>query len=305
MSLGTGGVGPRAAAFVMALAAACSTVLAVPSASAAPIGRTLVVLGDSFTATSPFVGGDPDGCTRPPTAWPARLAAASGLLGTPGYEDVSCSGGSIDTGGGWTLVHQARKAAADGAFGDSTRAVLIQIGWNDTWGASPGRAFPSIDCLMDVIRGCGFDAISQGRLPDFLAVTPLAFADRTREVVNYIKYYAPKSRIVFVGYPEVFPPGQSTACLSLPAGGQVVQPRAEGYIAFLDHLDAAQRGAAGVLGVEFFDARSVTARHGSCAADSWIGGFTEPNSLFVGAPIHPSVAGNEVLAAALRAQLGL
>lgn len=273
-----------------------------PVAMAQPTeGKRLVTMGDSFTATTPLLA-DKAGCVHPDTSWPAQLAGSIGLAGTPDFLDVSCNGGSIDTGTGWTLLQQAREAVKQGAFGHSTRTVLIQVGLNDTWGSSQATAFPSVDCLIDVVRGCGMDAVEQGRVPDSGAVTGQSYADRIRPVVDYISFYAPNARIGVVGYPEIFPTGQSNACLELPGNGRVEQGRAEGYIAFLDRLDDAQHGAATILGIDFVDTRALTAGHGSCSDDSWVGGLTDPNSLSVGAPIHPTPHGNAVLADALRTQ---
>ncbi|OZC49065.1 SGNH/GDSL hydrolase family protein [Rhodococcus sp. RS1C4] len=285
--------------------AGAALLLTAPTVSAAPDGgATLVTMGDSFTATAPILGDRGDGCVRPPTSWPAQLADQLALGGTDRFVDVSCNGGTIDTGDGYTLVQQARKAAAEGAFGPATRAVTIQAGWNDTWGASPGRAFPSVDCLLDLVRGCGLDAADQGRLPDYRAVNGQAFADRVRTVVEYVRYYAPNAKVVLVGYPEVFTGGHSAACVQV-GGGTAVQPNASGYITYLSALDSAQREAARILGIEFFDALAVTAGHGSCTADPWIGGFTGVDSLYVGAPIHPTPHGNAVLASALRGRLAI
>lgn len=269
-------------------------------------GRTLVTMGDSFSATAPMISGpDDNACIRPQTSWPTQLAARTGLLGTPNFIDMSCAGGALNTGKGWTLLQQARRAVAAGAFGPETRVITLQFGMNDHWGPHPVYAYPSVDCLLDLVRGCGFDAADQGRVPDYRAVSADVFADRMRSVVDYVKYYAPKARVILVGYPEIFPAGQSTACLELLEVGRFVQPRAEAFIAYLDSLDAAERGAAGQLGIEFFDARALTAGHGSCAAQSWIDGIADPGSLFAGAPGHPSALGNAVLAAAIQQYAGL
>ncbi|WP_153339833.1 SGNH/GDSL hydrolase family protein [Nocardia aurantia] len=261
-------------------------------------------MGDSYTATAPLIGQSDDGCMHSANSWPNQLAA----LGIPDRSemlDTSCNGGTIDTGDGWTLLHQARKAADRNAFGPATRAVLIQLGMNDTWGGSAGRAFPSVDCLLDVVRGCGLDAADQNRLPDYRAVTGDAYAARIREVVDYVRYYAPAATVAIVGYPEIFAPDQPAACMDLAVGGRVVQPRAEGYLAYLDRLQDAQRDAAQQLGIRFFDVRSVTAGHGSCTAAPWISGLTGDDSPFAGAPVHPNAAGNTAVATGVERWLGL
>lgn len=295
----------RRLTFVSMALVTAGVLTSTPTAAADPTqGKKLVTMGDSFTATTPLLA-DKAGCVHPQTSWPAQLAERVGVASTPDFLDVSCNGGSIDTGKGWTLLQQAREAARQGAFGASTEAVLIQVGLNDTWGASAATAFPSVECLLDIVRGCGLDAVAQGRVPDAGAVTGQYYADRVRTVIDYIRFYAPNARIGLVGYPEIFPTGQSSACLQLPGGGRVSQDRAEGYIAFLDRLDSAQRTASSTLGIEFVDTRSLTAGHGSCAAESWVGGLTEPNSLYVGAPIHPTPQGNAILAGSLASQFAL
>ncbi|MET9025591.1 SGNH/GDSL hydrolase family protein [Nocardia sp. NPDC004168] len=285
------------------------SLLALPSgttATADPAGAaTLVVLGDSFTATAPVLGHADDGCARSPNSWPNKLAISTRLSGTAGFVDVSCNGGTIDTGNGWTLVHQTRKAHAQGAFGSDTRAVLIQAGLNDIWGASSGTAFPSTDCLLDIVEGCGLDAAEQNRLPDYHAVTGATYADRVREVVTFVRYYAPNARVALVGYPEIFPPGQPAACMDLAVVGRVVQPRAEGYIAYLDRLQDAQRAAAQLLGIEFVDVRAITAGHASCSEEPWISGLAGADSPFDGAPVHPNAQGNGAVAVQVRQRFGL
>ncbi|MFC4126254.1 SGNH/GDSL hydrolase family protein [Nocardia rhizosphaerae] len=279
--------------------------MAAPVAANPPTGAKVVVLGDSFTATAPVLGHADDGCTRSPSSWPNQLARDTRLAGSAQFVDVSCNGGTIDTGDGWTLVHQARKASALGAFGTGTRVVLIQVGLNDVWGASTGTAFPSTDCLLNVVAGCGFDATEQHRLPDYRAVSGANYADRVREVVTFVRYYAAGARVAFVGYPEVFPSGQPTACMDLAGVGRIVQPRAEGYIAYLDRIQEAQREAAHLLGTEFVDVRAVTTGHGSCTDQPWVSGLDGATSLFDGAPIHPNAQGNGAVAAQVRERFGL
>ncbi|MCX4094638.1 SGNH/GDSL hydrolase family protein [Nocardia sp. alder85J] len=286
------------------LAAVCIVALPATAEAADDAGKTVVVMGDSYTATAPLLGQADDGCMRSTTSWPNQLAANLGSRSTAAILDTSCNGGTIDTGDGWTLLHQARKAAATASFGPATRAVLIQLGMNDTWGASTGRAFPSVDCLLDIVRGCGLEAADENRLPDYRAVTGAVYADRIREVVDYVRYYAPAAAVVLVGYPEVFSPGQSAACMDL-AAGRVVQPRAEGYLTYLDRLQQAGHDAAGLLGIRFLDVRAITAGHGSCTAESWISGLTAADSPFAGAPVHPNAAGNAAVAVAVEQSLGL
>lgn len=282
------------AVLIVAASVTVGTCAPVLAAAAPATGAAIVTIGDSFTTSTP-VFGENAGCARPVTSWPSQLGR---LVAAGSIRDVSCNGGALDSGEGWTLVHQVRAAAADGGLGTGTRAIFIQLGLNDTWGASTGRAFPSVDCLVDLVRGCDLNAAAQNRVPDHTAVTGYAYADRSRAAVEYLRYYAPNARIVFVGYPEIFPAGSTSACMNI-LGNRVTQPRAAGWTTYIDALDRAQRDAAGLLGVEFFDTRSVTAGHGSCTADSWVGGITSVDELSSGAPIHPTPQGNSVVASAL------
>ncbi|MEC3915637.1 SGNH/GDSL hydrolase family protein [Nocardia sp. CDC160] len=291
-----------------AASAVCGTVaviaMAAPNATAAdtPEGKALVVIGDSFSANGRILdllnsGGDPD-CKHVPTSWPLQLTQRLGLSDND-VENTSCQGGSIDT-SGWTLAHQVKRAMSDGALGTRTRAVTIQLGMNDAWGTdNPVALSRAFSCLTDLINGCGPEAAAQGRAPDPDTITGRAYADRVRQAVVYLRYYAPNARIVFVGYPEIHSPGGDSACAGI-LGVDVVQPRAGAITGFLDRIDTAQRAAAALLNADFLDARAVTAGHGACAADAWVDGAFDPRVEPLGFPWHPTARGDSALAIALQ-----
>ncbi|MFE5285107.1 SGNH/GDSL hydrolase family protein [Nocardia sp. NPDC056611] len=293
---------------LVAAATVCGTAAVLgavaPSATAeAPGGKTLVTIGDSFSANGEILDllnkdGDP-GCKHVATSWPTQLTQRMGLAADD-VEDTSCQGGTIDT-SGWALVHQVKRAASDGAFGPRTRAVTIQLGMNDAWGTDHPVVL-SMACLADLAAGCGPDAAAQGRTPDPATVTGQGYADRVRKAVEYIRYYAPNARVIFVGYPEIHTPGQDSACASI-LGVDVVQPRAGAVTGFLDRIDTAQREAARLLNVDFLDARAVTAGHGACAADSWVAGAFDPRTDLLGFPWHPTARGDSTLAAAVQQRI--
>lgn len=273
-----------------------------PATAAATGGKTLVVLGDSYSANAGILdlidkGGD-TGCKHVPTSWPTQLTQRLGLA-SDDVEDNSCQGATIDT-SGWTLAYQVKRAMSDGALGPDTRAVTIQLGMNDAWGTdNPLALSHAVSCLTDLIDGCGPEAAAQGRAPDPESITAQAYADRVRQAVVYLRYYAPNARIIFVGYPEIHSPGGDSACTSL-LGVQVTQPRAGAITGFLDHLDTAQRTAATMLDADFLDARAVTAGHGACTPNPWVDGVFDPTTEFLGFPWHPTAEGDTVLAAALQ-----
>lgn len=286
---------------VSALCAAAAVVAAaVPGtapaqADPAPAGKQVIVLGDSYTAN----GWDPltlgDVCVRGATAWPAQLGR---LLGDEGQvANPSCSGATIDSGPGFTLAHEVLQADREGALGPATRLVTIQLGLDDRWGATGQTLWYGLQqCVFDLLRGCDLDAVEQGRYPDLRGVTGTAYAERIRNAVTYIRYYAPTARVVIVGYPEVLEPGTETACVSILGVAPFIQPRAKAVVAYFDRMDAAQREAAQLLGLEFFDARALTAGHGLCSAEPWINGFFDWRTDIAGLPMHPSARGDAVVA---------
>ncbi|MGV9834164.1 SGNH/GDSL hydrolase family protein [Nocardia niigatensis] len=295
---------------LLAASTACGTAavlaaMAPPATAEAPSGKTLVAIGDSFSANGEILdllnpGGDP-GCKHVPTSWPTQLMQRMGLP-QDDVEDTSCQGGTIDT-SGWTLVHQVKRAMSDNAFGPRTRAVTIQLGMNDAWGTdNPIALSRAFTCLTDLIDGCGREAAAQGRAPDLDTITGQAYAGRVRQAVEYIRYYAPNARIVFVGYPEIHSPGQDSACAGI-LGINAVQPRAGAVTGYLDRIDTAQREAAGILNVDFLDTRAVTAGHGACTADSWVDGALDPRTELLGFPWHPTAHGDSMLAAAVQQRI--
>ncbi|MEV6278825.1 SGNH/GDSL hydrolase family protein [Nocardia sp. NPDC051832] len=294
-----------------ALAAALLPALA-PVGSAAPApGKSLVVLGDSFSAngdiTAALENSDPAAtpdCSHGPTSWPTQLAQRLGVWGTTEFADFSCRGASLVSGPGLTLAHQARKADAEGAFGAGTGTVLIQSGLNDTWGTNSMRLRQTlVDCVLQIHLSCGPEAAAEGRATDWRGISGELYTERIRPIVQYVRYYAPKARIILVGYPELARPGQQHLCVDVFGIGSIVQLRAGSAIELFDRIDAAQRTAAELLGVEFFDARAETAGHGLCSAQPWVAGLLDPRSELLGTPLHPTVHGDRVVAAALHRRI--
>ncbi|WP_280503064.1 SGNH/GDSL hydrolase family protein [Nocardia farcinica] len=302
----------RATAATLAVAAATVCAAAPPVAAApdsASQGKAVVVLGDSFSANGDIAAalenatpGAKVDCSHSPTSWPTQLAQRLDLWGTDDFADLSCRGASLVSGPGLTLVHQARNADAQGAFGPDTRAVLIQSGLNDAWGANTVKLRQTLlNCVLDVIRGCGPEAAEQGRATDFRGVDGALYAQKIRPVVDYVRYYAPAARIILVGYPEMNAPGQRHWCVDVLGIGTIVQHDAGAAIALWDRMDAAQRAAAAALGVEFFDSRAATAGHGLCSPEPWLAGILDPRSELMGTPVHPTPRGDAAVAAGLLA----
>jgi lysophospholipase L1-like esterase len=264
-------------------------------------------MGDSYTASGTLgaaiaaAEGWTTDCKQSETSWPSQLLHQLGVWNNGDYVNVSCLGASLVTGPGYTLAHEARAADAAGAFGPRTRLVAIQLGINDTWGATKSTTFESwLWCIPNFFSGCDVAAAAEGRSPDFRGVTGHLYAERIKAVVDYIRQRAPSARVVLVGYPELHTPGQQEWCIDTLGVGRITQRRAGAFTSFMDRLDEAQRGAAEALGIEFFDTRAITRGHGLCSGEPWLNGFLNVRREFFGIPFHPTVHGDAVVATALR-----
>lgn len=293
-----GGVAGAVVAAVLTMTALYAPAAAAPVANTPAEGKSLVVLGDSFTANYPKFFSATKECLHAPTSWPTRLSEKMGLAGTPDFVDVSCSGSTIATGDGWWLVHEVAEAVKQQAFGPQTEIIAIQTGMNEVWNVAGKMSMISSlrPCVFNLVDGCGVEAVEQGRFTDYRNLSGEVFADSIREVVTYMRYYAPNARILLVGYPELFPAGQEHVCVNVLGAGQIVQPRGRAVTEYLDRLDAAQQDAAALLGLEFVGLRPATAGHGLCSGDPWLNGFFDPAADIAGIPFHPSAHGDAVAA---------
>jgi lysophospholipase L1-like esterase len=288
--------------------ALCAVTGLVGSASAAAAdpgsprvaGKRLVVMGDSFTANGIILNGAVKDCPHGPASWPVQLSGLLGATQTQDLVDVSCSGAAIRSEVSYNILHEARAADAAGAFGPRTEVVAIQLGMNDAWGSSATYMLGAMaQCVFNLHKGCDLDAAPEGRIPDFREVTGEEYADRIRGVVDYVHYFAPTARIVLVGYPELIPRDSTVLCTNILGFASFVQNRGRAVVEYLNRLDQAQREAADILKVSYFDTRSVTAGHGLCSAEPWINGFLDPRADLIGVPLHPTARGDEAVASAM------
>lgn len=293
-----------------------------PVAAADPQGTSLVVLGDSYTTNGDYIDVaayapslfsqsastrvDPDVlklCPREQTSWPSQLERRIGASNTHDYTDVSCWGASLVT-RGLPVNTQAKLAAQEGGFGPRTRMVAIQLGMNDIWaGQQPAMSWFGLTCAFGTQYGCGWPAAPARSIFGTPADLGRVYAQRIQNVVDYIRCYAPNARIVLVGYPELMAAGSQTLCVDV-AGVKISRSGAWIAAQFLDAVDAAQRGAARLLGLDFFDTRAVTAGHTSCAADPWITGLLNPMTPLFGFTLHPTSQADAAVATGLSQLFG-
>lgn len=288
-------------------AALLATVVCAGLATATPppaSGKTLVVMGDSFTANGAHLL-DVRYCPQGLTSWPDQFARLMGVYGTPDFENVSCSGASLtrSPGSGYVLVQEALEAVSAGSFGPRTKVVAIQMGLNDVWG-SMDMLWEIVGCVFGVLAGCGTVPATPGSIPDYENVTGANYIERARQVVAYVRYYAPSARIVLVGYPSIFPAHQDKGCTSV--FGQPIVQNAGLAVKDLDHLDVAQREAAAALQIDYFDSRAVTAGHDLCSAQPWLRGWLDPRPQqdgILAMPMHPTPSADAAVANGLYRQV--
>ncbi len=271
----------------------------IPDATAPEGGAKVVVFGDSHASgtNAPF-DVDERGCLKGNQSWPDQLQAQQGLQQGE-LIDLSCNGASINS-TGFHFSDEVRHAEALGAIGPNTENIFIQFGKNDQWGLSNVNLLQSVQtCLTDVFAGCGDAAVAAGKMQDPNAVTAENYAERMKPVIDYLKYYAPNAEITLVGYQEYTARSGSQVCVRL-GGTPLVKNDAPALVSFMNKLDMAIDGAAGILGVSHVDLRSATEGHDSCSNDPWVNGVFDARAEIVGGPWHPSVKGDSVTAGILR-----
>ena len=256
-------------------------------------GAKVVVFGDSHTAgTNAPLWADDRGCFRSNTAWPMQLQRKLGLA--PGdLIDSSCWGSTINSGPNLHFSDQVRSASARGALGQRTEHIFIQLGFNDAWGTQVTMKDSVKHCLFDVAHGCGDEAVRAGAMQDPAAITGTHYADRVRQVVDYLKYYAPKAKITLVGYQEMVPPSGGEVCTNV-AGQQARKADAPALVQAVNNIDRAQREAAEQLKLGFIDLKTASAGHSSCSADPWVNGVGDARATMMGGVWHPSVHAEEI-----------
>lgn len=248
----------------------------------------IVVLGDSFAANSPDMGA---ACTQNPDAWPEQL----GKLTKRRLIEKACSGASFGS-ANYQIGDEARLADKEGGFTTDTALFLMQFGMNDQWNGE--------DTALRIIIKCLAGGSCQEDHTAVTSITPQAIVDRTKQVIDYVRYYSPNARIAFVGYPELLHPGTKAACIDV-AGREVTIHNSKAIIALINKLDAATREAATMLNVDFVDARKATAGRGLCTPKPLVHGVLDSKTDVFGIPAHPTVEGDAVMARTIRDQFGL
>lgn len=265
------------AAVLMLLLAACGdTDAPAPRPIGLAKGDRYVAIGDSYTAaprTGPAVSDD--GCLQTTVNYPRLVAEKLDLDLT----DVSCGGATTQN--VTTPQPLGNHAAPPQELGLSkaTKLVTISLGANDfnTFGAvvffcgalrtqDPTGA----PCTAEVNKATGSNSLD-GRIAQI--------EDHLVAVIKLVEKHSPKARIVFVGYPQFFPPTGPCDQLSLADGDYALARRVNVL------LVKAQKQAAARAKVDYLDVFTPTKGHDMCAADPWIAGGTPTRT--DAAPFHP------------------
>lgn len=272
------------AALILALTA---TLVGPPGQANAAPRQHVVVFGDSYSANNPDSIEIGTNCGKSPTSWPAQLQRVSRYR----INNEACAGSSLY--GGYNVYDQANRARKRGLLNKNTRAVLIQLGFNDFGGGQ--SLFPR--CLA---IGC------PGGEQTFPRLNTAEYAKRLRPLVAFIEYYSPKATIAIVGYPEIFTPGARGIC-ARAAGVPVAVPNTNSAPAFMTKLQRVQKEAAARLGTRFVDLQAATRGHGLCAESPWVQGIFYPHpgvreTTLLG---HPTVVGDRVAATTVKRTVGV
>lgn len=261
-----------------------------PTASAAAPQISYAALGDSYTAAPYVISTDlADGCLRSQHNYPRLVAEALDADLT----DVSCGGADTSdvtdrqhTMGSGVRPHQI------GAVTRDTDLVTVGLGGND------GNLFGQLvgGCPLTGPQGETFSHGGRcGHMPEDVTDRLIKGTQRDlTRVLDLVQRKAPKATVVLIGYPRLLGP---SPCQKLP----VAQGDLAGAAAVAVRLRDAQRDAAAAAGVDFLDMHRLSAGHDACSAEPWVQGIHTDQTQ--GAAMHPTPAGQEAVAQALRDHL--
>jgi lysophospholipase L1-like esterase len=266
-------------------AALLGLVVLYAQASRRPEGRPqYVALGSSFAAglglgsrapRSPFV------CQRSENGYPSESARLLGLS----LVDMTCSGATtknVLAGGQVFLGSQID------ALGPETELVTLTTGGNDL--RYVGDLTFMAGGKSETMAGWIMRRLWSGPME------PRPYAEFHRTLVGTlgeVRRRAPRARIVVLTYPTILPP--SGSCPRL----QMTPNETEAMRAVGDRLAETTRAAAAEAGAEIVDMHRLGAAHHACSAAPWVNGWLDTE----GAPFHPTRAGAQATAQALRDRL--
>jgi lysophospholipase L1-like esterase len=258
--------------------------------------RSYIAMGDSYSsgeANPPFdagTDGNGDGCHRSSEAWPRILSrlTASGLNLVA---HIACSGASTAA---MTHTYNTEPPQLDQLErAPHADVITVTLGGNDL-------GFVSIieNC---VVWQCDRDGVVS-TAEHYLRhsdVTRMSVLGLLTHALQQIKAKSPASRVVLVGYPNIFP----TSFAAQTHCAWLTRSERSALVQLATDLDAVSRDAAKAAGIEFKSLLQVLAGHEECTANSWMYPIASPGSAtqYNG---HPTALGQSAMANAVEAYLG-
>ena len=261
--------------------AGCSGAVSSPAdpAPSAPVIRSYVALGDSFTA-APFVPSTAvaDGCFRSTGNYPSLLADELDAE----LRDVSCSGAATADVDGRQLTPfgEASVPPQLRAVRAGTDLVTVGIGGNDE------NLFQTLvqECLAVAGQaGAPCTELLGDSYDDVLDEV----GTRVTGVLEAVSTKAPDATVVLVGYPRLV--DRQRSCPAMPiAKGDL--PLVAGLEARLNRTFA---GAARAADAEYVDMHAVSQGHEICSDDPWVNGRTTDQQRALA--FHPFAEGQQAV----------
>jgi flagellar hook assembly protein FlgD len=260
-----------------------------------------VALGDSYSsgeANSPFT--DNSGCdVSQHTSWP--LMVASYLKQSTSFHDLACSGAGI-----WSLFQPWN---AKGQLSQvswlpiyNPTFVTVTIGGNSfeqgTSPSNPDWGFANIvtDCYL-------FDCSADGTLAradsDVMNTDPVnGLRARLASAYRSIKSDSPGSRVLVVGYPNIFPASLSRSTL-LHCPWIQFNSEYSGLGKLANDLNSTVAGAASDAGVSYVSTLNVLNGHTLCTSKSYVQDISAVNGIINSSAGHPIAPGQAAMAKAV------
>jgi lysophospholipase L1-like esterase len=269
-------------------------ILAVPTGAGAGINGTYVALGDSYTA-GPLIPNQiasAKGCFRSDHDYPHLVAAA---IVPGGFRDPSCSGADTSDMTKSQSVAGGTNAPEFNSLNSTTTLVTLQIGGNDI-----GFVSIILHCVSVLPWGspCKNHYVHNG--VDAIANSINATAPKVAAVISGIHARAPHAKVYVLGYPAILPNSGGGCWPKMPITSSDV-----GYLRSKEQqLNAMIAAQAATHGATYVNVYAPSIGHDACSGRDtrWI----EPViPTHLAAPVHPNETGEQGMAHAVRAAMGL
>jgi lysophospholipase L1-like esterase len=254
--------------------------------------RTYIAMGDSYSSgegNPPFDSDSDrpgDACHRSAEAWP-RVLSRLNTSNLHLIAHIACSGATADA--LTTTFNSERPQLAQLAAAPHADVITVTLGGNDLHFSTVIR-----DCY---VSQCDRDLTILQAQSSLLSPTGLRAT--LIKAFQQIRSASPGSRVVLVGYPNIFPTTQQAA----KGCGWLSSSERAALVALASDLNAVSAEAASAADVEFVSTLHVLAGHEECTAQSWM----VPIGLGTGAQIqqngHPMALGQQAIAQAVNSYL--